>query len=228
MSEKLQVMKFGGTSVGDAACIRRAAEIVAAAARAGRVVAVVSAMSGVTNRLIEAAQRAATGDEASAAQLADALRAQHFAAIETLVADAERRAPLLAETERIVDDAFSLCRGTALLRELTPRALDAISSMGERLSARLLAAALREMNVAGVSVDATDVVVTTDEHGQSEPLMPETRARAQEHLLPLINAGQVPVVTGFMGATSNGTLTTLGRGGSDYSATILGAALDAA
>src|SRR5437764_3710763 len=215
MSEQLQIMKFGGTSVGNAECIRRAAEIVAGAAHTVRVVAVVSAMSGVTNRLIEAASRAATGDEASAAQLAEALRTQHLTAIAALVKDDERRAQLGAEIERIIGEAASLCRGAALLRELTPRTLDAISSVGERLSARLLAATLRELGCAGLSIDATEIVVTTDEHGQAEPLMRETRARATERLAPLVAAGQVPVVTGFIGATVDGTLTTLGRGCSD-------------
>lgn len=227
MSEKLQVMKFGGTSVGNAECIRRAAEIVAGGSRAGRVVAVVSAMSGVTNSLIEAAHLSATGDEGVAVRLAAALSEQHIAAIETLIADQAAREQLIAETQVIISEVSSLCRGTALLRELTPRTLDAISSAGERLSARLLAATLREMNVESVAVDATEVIVTTDEHGQAEPLTAETRERATARLGPLINEGKVPVVTGFIGATMTGTLTTLGRGGSDYSATILGAALAA-
>jgi aspartate kinase len=227
MSAELKVMKFGGTSVGDAERIRGAAEIVARAARQGKVLAVVSAMSGVTNRLVAAAQAASCGEASAAEELREALRAQHAAAVEALISDGAARARLVEETERIIGDAATLCRGTAMLRELTPRALDSISSAGERLSARLMAGALAESGQRAAAVEATDCIVTDEEHGQAEPLMEETRARASERLLPLLAEGVVPVVTGFIGATRAGTLTTLGRGGSDYSATILGAALDA-
>lgn len=227
MRENLRVMKFGGTSVADADRIRGAAEIVAAASAEGAVVAVVSALGGVTNRLIDAARASELGDAKAAVELGQALREQHRTAIDSLVSDAETRAALLAEAERILEEATSLCRGTALLRELTARALDAISSVGERLSARLLASALSELGLKSVAVDATELIVTDGEHGRAEPLITETRERACAHLLPLIHEGVIPVVTGFIGATVEGTLTTLGRGGSDYSATILGAALSA-
>lgn len=227
MKDKIRVMKFGGTSVGDAACIRRTAEIVAAAAREGAVVAVVSAMGGVTNRLVAAAQASATGDAQASGELEEWLRQKHLEALEALVSDEERRALLVIETEQVIAEVTGLCRGTALLRELTPRALDAISSAGERLSARLLASALRELGFQAVAIEATELIVTDHEYGQAEPLMEQTRERATQRLRPLIEAGSIPVVTGFIGATMEGTLTTLGRGGSDYSATILGAALDA-
>ncbi|PYS81292.1 MAG: aspartate kinase [Acidobacteria bacterium] len=224
----MRVMKFGGTSVGDATRIRGAAKIVADAARHGGVVAVVSAMSGVTNRLVEAALASAEGCGRAGVELRESLRAQHAAAIEALISDEAERARLTADVEQIAGDAATLCRGTAMLRELTPRALDAISSVGERLSARLMAGALKELGLRSVAVEATEVIVTDDEHGQAEPLMDETRERATKRLLPLLAEGVVPVVTGFIGASRGGTLTTLGRGGSDYSATILGAALEAA
>src|SRR3954471_6098912 len=153
-------MKFGGTSVGDAGCIGRAAEIIAASARECAVVAVVSAMSGVTTRLIETAHASEAGDERAAVELAETLRAQHFAAIETLVSEAGARAQLIAETEKVLEELTSLCRGTALLHELTPRALDTISSVGERLSARLMASALCELGLKGVAVEATELIVT--------------------------------------------------------------------
>lgn len=225
--EKLRVMKFGGTSMGNAACIRRAAQIIAAAMGEGAVVPVVSAMGGVTTRLIEAARASEMGDACAAVELAAALRAQHLAAAEALLSDEHTRAQLAIEIERILEEWTSLCRGTALLRELTPRALDAISGAGERLSARLLASALCELGFKGLAVEATELIVTGNEHGRAEPLMSQTRERVKARLLPLIAAGEVPVVTGFIGATVEGTLTTLGRGGSDYSATILGAALEA-
>src|SRR5688572_30005119 len=160
MKEKLQVMKFGGTSVGNAECIQRAAEIIASSASDSEVVAVVSAMSGVTNRLIEAAHQSETGDAKAADELATLLRKQHSEAIETIVRDPSTRAELTSETGRIIEEMASLCRGTSLLHELTPRALDSIASAGERLSARLLAAALVELGVPGVAVEATEVIVT--------------------------------------------------------------------
>jgi aspartokinase/homoserine dehydrogenase 1 len=227
MRDKLQVMKFGGTSVGDALCLRRAAQIVALAARECRVVVVVSAMSGVTTRLIEAARRASEGDLSAAQEIAFALGSQHLTAIEKLFADNERRARLVSEMSGIIGEVSAFCHGSALLKELTPRTLDMISSAGERLSARLLAGALCELGTQAVAVDATEIIVTDDAHGQAEPLMEKTRAAASGRLLPLMESGQVPIVTGFIGANAKGTLTTLGRGGSDYSATILGAALEA-
>ncbi len=227
MREDLQVMKFGGTSVGDAARIRAAAEIIAGAARRGGVVAVVSAMSGVTNRLVAAAHAAAGGDAGAGAELREALSAQHAAALTALISDEARRGELATEIERIIGEAAMLCQGTAMLRELMPRALDAISSVGERLSARLMAGVLCEMGVRSVPIEATELIVTDEEHGRAEPLMDETRERATTRLLPLLDEGLAPIVTGFIGATRRGVLTTLGRGGSDYSATILGAALDA-
>ena len=227
MNVDLQVMKFGGTSLGDADCIRRAADIVGRATRDGSVVAVVSAMGGVTNRLIQAAHASALGDLDTVAGLVATLREEHQRAIESLVGDVDKRAQLAAELNQIVEEVTSLCRGTALLRELTPRTLDAISSAGERLSARLLASALRESGVNAEAVEATEVIVTDNHSGRAEPLIAETRERATARLAPLLAKRSVPVVTGFIGATVDGRLTTLGRGGSDYSATILGAALDA-
>jgi aspartate kinase len=114
-----------------------------------------------------------------------------------------------------------------LLRELTPRARDSIASLGERLSVPLVAAGLQQSGVASEPIEATEVVVTDSYHGAADPLMDMTRKRCHARLLPLLQQGVVPVVTGFIGATPEGVLTTLGRGGSDYSATILGAALDA-
>src|SRR5712691_3356985 len=222
---KLQVMKVGGTSVGDAECIARAAEIIASAARTRSVVAVVSAMSGVTNRLIAAAHQAATGDQAVTNELATALSTQQAAAIDALIKDESRHLKLLADVEQIIREVAALCRGTALLRELTPRTLAAISSAGERLSARLVAGAVCELGLHGLAVEATELIVTEDDSAQAEPLMEETRERAQTRLSPLLKDGVLPVVTGFIGASAEGILTTLGRGGSDYSATILGAAL---
>src|SRR6202022_2508143 len=227
MSKPLRVMKFGGTSVGDASCIARAAQIVARDANHSSIVVVVSAMKGVTNRLIAAATIAETGDREAGAVLADDLRKQHEAAMNALIPDRDKRAKLDVCLQEVLAEGQRLCEGTALLRELTPRTLDAISSLGERLSAPLVAAAVRELGLPSEAIEATELIVTDAFHGGAEPQMELTRAKSQARLRPLLEKGIAPVVTGFIGATAEGQLTTLGRGGSDYSATILGAAMDA-
>jgi len=227
MKSRLRVMKFGGTSVGDAACIARTAQIIAQGAAEGRCVAVVSAMSGVTNRLIEAAKGAQTGNAKEPASLMDALQAQHEAALQALLEDSGEKEAVRKRLEEVLAEGRRFCEGTSLLRELTTRTLDAISSLGERLSAPLVAAKLRRLGVASEAVDATELIITDGFHGGAEPEMDLTRDRSQARLGALLEKGITPVVTGFIGASRSGELTTLGRGGSDYSATILGAALDA-
>src|SRR3982074_1737264 len=227
MNSTLQVMKFGGTSVGDATCIARTAQIVAKAAKENPCVVVVSAMSGVTNRLIEAARKAATGDSSEGGNLTNVLRSQHATTLETLIQEPQARQHVMLKLDGVLTEAKRLCDGTALLRELTPRTLDEISSLGERLSAPIVAAAVASLGLRCESIDATELIVTDAFHGGAEPPMHLTRKKAQARLRPLLTQGIVPVVTGFIGATADGKLTTLGRGGSDYSATILGAALDA-
>jgi len=218
-------MKFGGTSVQDAFCIEGAARIIANERQCGPVVTIVSAMGGVTNRLVEAAHRAATGNESVCSELKDWLIQTHLTAVHELLGQNGQQ--LITALSAIIDEVIDLYRGTALLCELTPRVLDSISSAGERLAARLVAAALRRIEVDSIAVDATQLIVTDSEHGQAEPLIEQTRELATTRLLPLLDVGVSPVVTGFIGATQRGQLTTLGRGGSDYSATILAAALDA-
>lgn len=213
--------------MGDARCIRRTAQIVGQAAKERPVAAVVSAMSGVTNNLIQAAKASEIGDLEKALHIFSLLRKQHASAIEELIADKDRQEHLAKHVDKIFDEGERLCRGTALLRELTCRTLDAISSLGERLSAPIVAGALIESGARSEAVEATELIVTDSFHGGADPLMDRTRARSEVRLRPLLNQGVIPVVTGFIGATADGVLTTLGRGGSDYSATILGAVLDA-
>jgi bifunctional aspartokinase / homoserine dehydrogenase 1 len=227
MSRPIQVMKFGGTSVGDSDRIRNAAAIAAAASKDRAVVVVVSAMSGVTNSLIAAAGKAASGNEAAAETLSAGLREKHHEAIGKLVSDTEERHELLAEIDALIERAANHCRGCALLGELSPRALDVIAGTGERLTARMTAAVLREMGSSGAAFDATDLIVTDEVYGGARPLSEPTRTKTQAALFPVLEKGAIPVVTGYIAATTKGIPTTLGRGGSDYSATILGAALDA-
>jgi len=226
-TESLRIMKFGGTSVGDADCIERVVEIIRSSSPESNLVVVVSAMSGVTNKLIEAATRAEAGDRETVAAIFDGLRKQHETAAGLLIHSVEERKQICQQIEEIIQEGEHLCHGTILLRELTARTRDAISSLGERLSSPLVAAALVSRGLAAKSVEATELIVTDSNHGAAEPQMEETRECCEARLRPLLQRGIVPVVTGFLGATAEGVLTTLGRGGSDYSATILGAALEA-
>lgn len=223
----LQVMKFGGTSVGDAKCIARTAEIIGNGVRQGQCIAVVSAMSGVTNKLIAAAKTALEGNSKGASEAMDAIEKLHSETLEALVRDQKQRAEIRRKLDELFAEGRRLCEGTALLQELTPRTLDAISSLGERLSAPLVAATVRSLGLASEAIEATELIVTDAFHGGAEPLMDLTRARCYTRLKALLEKGVVPIVTGFIGSTTSGQLTTLGRGGSDYSATILGAAMEA-
>jgi aspartokinase/homoserine dehydrogenase 1 len=227
MNRQLQIMKFGGTSVGDASAIQKVAEIVHAASRESDLVVVVSAMSGVTNQLLEAAKHAAIGDRAAVQAIFSQLRSRHRAAIRELIHSIPQRVRVNLQLEQILEEGERLCESAVALSQLTPATRDAISSLGERLSAPMVAAALQERGVPSGAIEATELIRTDTGHGSAEPHMAATREFCHARLRPLLQNGIVPVVTGFIGATAEGRLTTLGRGGSDYSAAILGAALDA-
>jgi bifunctional aspartokinase / homoserine dehydrogenase 1 len=227
VKKPLHVMKFGGTSVGDAASIQKVVEIIRGSARENDLVVVVSAMAGVTNQLFEAAQQAEAGHRDSVEKIFAELRERHRVAITALIDAGPDRVRVSSEVKKILQEGAGLCQDTALLGELTLRARDAISSLGERLSAPMVAAALAQCGIASVAIEATELIQTDSCHGSADPRMDATGQSCQARLLPLLQNGIVPVVTGFIGATVEGVLTTLGRGGSDYSATILGASLDA-
>jgi aspartate kinase len=221
-------MKFGGTSVGNANAIASIAGITRDHLNSyDRVAIVISAMSGVTDMLFQGAQAAAGGDNAPAKVLAARLREKHAAALAELVTAPQDAAATGAAIERLIDEFELLCHSVHVLGEASPRALDAISGLGERMSVRLVAAALRARGIPAEAIDASELVITTPHFGSAVPLQPQTHDRTRERLLPLLEAGVVPVVTGFIGATEAGATTTLGRGGSDYSGAIVGAALDA-
>jgi aspartate kinase len=220
-------MKFGGTSVGNASCIQKVVEIIRTGLTESDIVVVVSAMSGVTNKLIEAAVQSEAGNREAVACIFAELRKRHDVAIHALIRSDAKRNLIGQQMQMLFQEGERLCEGTMLVRELTPRVRDSISSLGERLSAPLVAAVLAENGVASECIEATDLIVTDTYHGGAEPWMDLTRERCEGRLHPLLQQGVIPVVTGFIGATEDGVLTTLGRGGSDFSATILGAALDA-
>jgi bifunctional aspartokinase / homoserine dehydrogenase 1 len=223
----LCIMKFGGTSVGDASAIQKVADIIRDASRDSDLVVVVSAMSGVTNQLIEAAVQSALGDRLSVATILGELRNRHATVVGALIHTAAKRSRIGREMDRLFQEGEQLCECVMHTRELTPSTRDSISSLGERLSAPIVAAVLEERGLESEAIEATALIQTDSCHGAADPQMDLTRKLCQQRLRPLVEKGFIPVVTGFIGATAEGVLTTLGRGGSDCSATILGAALDA-
>lgn len=218
------VMKFGGSSVGTAAAIGQVAGLVEAHRDKGPVI-VVSALQGVTDRLLALADMALAGDlDAVESGLAE-LRARHR---ETAIGVAgDDSLACLSRVDALMNEAGHALRGVSALRELSPRSLDLIVSFGERLSAPIVAAALNARGVAAEDVDARKLVVTDDRFTSASVRFPETNAAIASALPPMVAAGTVPVVTGFIGATENGVTTTLGRGGSDYSVAIVAGAVGA-
>jgi len=221
-----QIHKFGGASLADAAAIGHAVGIVIAQ-RPEPLVVVVSAMSGVTDALLDGAARAARGDASHVRAAAEALRAQHAATARALVPAGAR----LEELLRLIDEAFAeleqVAGGLGVLRELTPRTTDYLAARGERLSARLFAAALEAAGCPAAYVDAVEIVQTDGTFGGASPDLRRTERSARNALRPLLARGTVPVVPGFLGAAPDGQVATLGRGGSDLTATLLARVLGA-
>jgi aspartokinase/homoserine dehydrogenase 1 len=223
----LAVMKFGGTSVGDASRILNVAGIVRDAAYSGDIVVVVSAMAGVTNKLMEAANDAEAGNYARVAAIFDDLQARHRQAACELIPSAFDRNLVLQKIRELFAETEALCSLSAAVRKVTPAQRDMIASLGERVCAPLVAAVLADLGVPSESISAVELIVTDSNHGGAEPNALSTRMLCEKRLRALLDQNIVPIVTGYLGASAEGALTTLGRGGSDYSATILGAAIDA-
>ena len=226
MQKPLLVMKFGGTSVGSPEAIRRAAELSAQAARDWRVVVVSSAMSKVTDLLLDTMAHGEAGDEQTVENHIRALEEKHVATAQALL-PSERRQPVIARIRELVNGYARIARGMLLLGERPPRSVDEAVATGERLATLLLAETLRAMGQPAEDVNAWEVVVTDTEFGGASPLMDETASKAGAKLIPMADSGVIPIVTGFNGATVDGVPTTLGRGGSDFSGAILAAALEA-
>ncbi|HEX3876954.1 MAG TPA: aspartate kinase [Bryobacteraceae bacterium] len=223
----LLVMKFGGTSVGSASRMRASAQLAVEASRQRPVAVVVSAMSKITDLLLGAMRHAEGGDRSGIDASLAALRERHEQACRELLPP-ERQAPVLAKLFAIIDEFARIVNGMEMLGERPPRSVDEGVAVGERLSAILVAEHLSAEGIPAEAVNAWDIVVTDAVFGNASPLMEPTRAKASFVLVPLLQRGVIPIVTGFNGATADGRPTTLGRGGSDFSASILAAALDAA
>lgn len=225
-SSKTLVMKFGGTSVGSADAIRQVVEIVRNTRQDwGRVVVVTSALSGVTNVLLESATRAAKGDLSAFYQAVRDLTERHYTVLTELIPDLARQNQVRQEINHLLNDFSNLGQAIHILGEASPRALDAVASLGERLCVRILAGAIEASGLPAQYVESTQCIITDDQFQNAVPDMEATARSTKNILNPVLDSGRVPVVTGFIGATPTGVITTLGRGGSDYSASILGVAL---
>jgi aspartate kinase len=220
------VCKFGGTSVGDSEAIARTVGIVRSKLEREPVV-VVSALAGTTNRLIEIAEQAAKGELIVALTICEELRARHFATITELLGTHASHDEVAADTGAMFDELAHLAEALSVLGHLTPRSHDAVASIGERLSAPIVAAAMQRAGLPAVFVDARRVMVTSEDFGRAEPLTDDIALACRAVLGPLLREGKVPVLGGYIGSTRAGVTTTLGRGGSDYSASLFGAAMEA-
>ncbi|MGB0122701.1 MAG: lysine-sensitive aspartokinase 3 [Silvibacterium sp.] len=226
-ASKLIVMKFGGTSVEDAAAINRTAGIVQGRRDKGFTpIVVVSAMAKVTDQLLAAAAAAGRGDRTGALALTARMRNRHLEAACALVSE-----ETIGELTKWIDTEFcgldEVLRGLSAVGELTPRISDMIVSEGERLSSRIIAEAFRHFGLDAVHVDARSCIVTDAHHGRAVPQDALIEQRLKEHVLPHAAAGRICVMGGFIGATEKGITTTLGRGGSDFTAALVGGGIDA-
>ncbi|PJF21451.1 MAG: aspartate kinase, monofunctional class [Phototrophicales bacterium] len=224
---KTITMKFGGTSVGSPEAIQNVVGIVQAAYEQGnRVVVVVSAMSGVTDYLLESVRLAEKSDKWGYLSLSQKIRDQHDEAINRLISPGVLRDQTHHRIQKLLEKHVELCDAINILGDATPRVIDSVVSLGERMSSKLVAAALKAHGLDAEALDAGKLLITDDAFQNAMPNWQETEKRIQEQLLPRLEEGIIPVITGFIGATPDGTYTTLGRGGSDYSAAIFAAYVD--
>lgn len=223
-------MKFGGASVGTTTALSQVLSIIIhESKRWDKVLIVASALEGVTDMLLEAAQLAQLSNQRGYRRIVATLRTRHMALIEQLPLGNTERTTLQADIDRLLFDMLDQCQMVAnnLNDELSPKVSDSIVAVGERLSARIIAALLRQNDLRGIAVDGTDIVITDDVHGNAMPDLDLTSKRVDKILLPMLNRDIIPVVTGYIGATVNGQTTTLGRGGTDYTASVLSALINA-
>ena len=220
------VMKFGGTSVEDAKSMQTVINLVRKE-QPRKPVVVLSAVAGATNTLLKAAQIAQNGNLDEAIQLLNNLLDRHVTIMENLIDDRSTVQQLIVSFKQKFEELRNLCRGIAILGELTNRSLDAISSVGEFLSSRILSEAINKQGIPAQWIDARSFMKTDNQFGSAVPQFDIIELKVRELLLPHISSGVIVVTQGFIGSNTQGITTTLGRGGSDYSASIIGASLDA-
>jgi aspartokinase/homoserine dehydrogenase 1 len=225
VGRNLQVWKFGGASLADAEAFRRAARLIAG--HTGPLVVVASAIAGMTDLLLQGAAGAADGRTEAAAQVAAELLRRHRQIVKSIVANGPARRRLFTQIDAAAREYRDLCGAALVLGNLELRARDRLVSRGERLAAACLAAAVAAAKRPTVFVDASEIIATDGQHGAAAPDLPLTTRRARRIVQPRVSAGSIAVVPGFIGQAPDGSVTTLGRGGSDLTATLLARALSA-
>ncbi|HEY0242154.1 MAG TPA: lysine-sensitive aspartokinase 3 [Gemmatimonadaceae bacterium] len=220
------VVKFGGTSVGDAAAIDRSAQIVKSKLDRNPIV-VVSALGGATNALLAVGEQSGKGHLIGALRGIETLRDRHLRECEALLGGSDESLEIAGELSAMFDELAHLAEALSTLGHVTPRSFDAIAAQGEQLSANLVAAYFRKLGIDAEYVDPRTVMITDDRFMEAEPQTDAIAERAREILQPMVQERRVPVMGGFVGSTASGITTTLGRGGSDYTASLVGAALGA-
>lgn len=226
--QKTLVMKFGGTSVGSTDALIRATQIIHDAQKDWKgIVVVTSAMAGVTNLLLDSARLFSVGEVDSISEAESILREKHFSAAQALIKNKSLLEETKNEINALIQIFVNLCNAIQVLGEASPRALDAVASLGERMSLRLLTAVVKEAGIEAKEIESTEFIVTNSNFQNAHPDFLITKERAQSLLNPLLDKGNVVITTGFIGANAEGVVTTLGRGGSDYSAAIIGSVLPA-
>ncbi len=224
---RLLIIKFGGTSVGSAGAMQQAASIVHQQTLLwDHIVVVISAMTGTTNALLSAVKAASSGEESEFHTKIDGIHQRHLETINTLFPNDQSTGGLIDRINQIIQDLYVFCQSIHVLGEVTPRGTDLIAAMGEKLCMHIFSHLLDTLNIASAPIDSTRLIVTDDHFMNALPLLPATQEKVKVTLQPLLNKGLTPVVTGFIGATESGAITTLGRGGSDFTAAILAACLD--
>ena len=220
------VMKFGGTSVGTGENIRHVADLVTQYAKDNKVAVVVSALAGVTNSLIETGCQAKKSDEKHIQAFTAELRKKHTDAISTAITSKAIQKEVAEITENTIAELEKVLTGICYVGEITPKSKDYVMSFGERLSAPIVWGAIKDHKAESQCFTGKDAgIVTNSNFGEADPLMNFTANLIRERLSPLLEKNIIPVVTGFIAADQDGVVTTVGRGGSDYTATILGVAL---
>ncbi len=220
------VMKFGGTSVENAKAMQTVIEIVKCEQSRTPVV-VLSAIAGATNTLLKSARVAQEGNLDEAIQLLNNLLDRHVTIMENLIDDRSTVQQLIAQFKQRFEELRNLCRGISILGELTNRSLDSISSVGEILSSQILSEAIRIRGLTVKWLDARKFMITDNQFSSATPLFDKIDIKTNEIIIPILKSGSIVITQGFISSTENGITTTLGRGGSDYSASIIGAALNA-
>jgi aspartate kinase len=222
------VMKFGGTSLADKNALGHAVDIIKKHSRKrDKIVVVVSAISGITDKLYDVSEKALKNDQSEVRKIINTIKERHINLIASSIKNSKIRKDVLFYVNQTLDDLEKVLTGISYIGEISPRSLDYLLSFGEKLSAPIVSGAIRDTGLISKHVTGMEAgIVTDNNYGDAKPLMNVTKNGVKQTLEPILAKGTIPVITGYIGGTQEGHTTTLGRGGSDYTATILGSALD--